>query len=328
MSNGIDLSRARDIVSDILSKRDVRSIAFVGCGASSAELYPAYYFLKDASTKLRPFHFTANEFDYDTPAWVDEHCLVLTCSLGGNTPETVAANDVAHQHGAAVVAVTHKAESPLAKDADYVITHGFEANYAAKLEKMGYVLDVALELLQQVEGYEHYDAMIDGLTKIFDHGERSAQQAKGLAAKFGRDFKSDPIIYYMSSGASLDVAYSESVCLMMEMQWINSGNFSTGDFFHGPFEIVDKDVPFVLMMNEGNTRHLDERALTFLHRFNAKVGVVDTKDYDLADVVAPEVITYFNPFIHTAVFRTYAEALSKERNHPLTLRRYMWKLEY
>ena len=30
---------------------------------------------------------------------------------------------------------------------------------------------------------------------------------------------------------------------MMEMQWINSGSFHSGEFFHGPFEIVDKDVP-------------------------------------------------------------------------------------
>jgi fructoselysine-6-P-deglycase FrlB-like protein len=32
--------------------------------------------------------------------------------------------------------------------------------------------------------------------------------------------------------------------------------------------------------------------------------------------------------LHTAVFRTYAEALADARCHPLTVRRYMWKLEY
>jgi fructoselysine 6-phosphate deglycase len=47
----------------------------------------------------------------------------------------------------------------------------------------------------------------------------------------------------MSSGASMEVAYSTSICLMMEMQWVNSGSFHSGEFFHGPFEIVDKDVP-------------------------------------------------------------------------------------
>lgn len=34
----------------------------------------------------------------------------------------------------------------------------------------------------------------------------------------------------MSSGATHEVAYSTSICLMMEMQWINSGTFHSGEF--------------------------------------------------------------------------------------------------
>ena len=130
------------------------------------------------------------------------------------------------------------------------------------------------------------------------------------------------------SGASMEVAYSTSICLMMEMQWVNSGSFHSGEFFHGPFEIVDKDVPFILLMNDGKTRPVDARALTFLHRFDALTTVVDAKDYGLGNAVDSSVITYFNPLMHTAVFRVYAEELSYVRQHPLTLRRYMWKLEY
>lgn len=324
----INLANVKAIVAEIVASHDVKSVAFVGCGASSSELYPGYYFLKDAARTLRPFHFTASEFNQDTPAWVDESAAVITCSLGGTTPEAVEANHVAKSLGATVIAVTHVAGSALTEEADYSIVHGFELNYAAKIEKMGYVIALAVELLQQTEGYEHYDAMLDGFDRIFDLAESAANHAKGFAADFGRQFKDDPLIYYMSSGASLDVAYSSSICLMMEMQWVNSGSFHSGEYFHGPFEITDKDVPFVLFMNDGKTRKADARALTFLNRFDAKVAVVDTKDYGLSSEIAGSVVTYFNPMLHTAVFRTYAEALSEERNHPLTVRRYMWKLEY
>lgn len=324
----INLANVKAIVAEIVASHDVKSVAFVGCGASSSELYPGYYFLKDAARTLRPFHFTASEFNQDTPAWVDESAAVITCSLGGTTPEAVEANHVAKSLGATVIAVTHAAGSALTEEADYSIVHGFELNYAAKIEKMGYVIALAVELLQQTEGYEHYDAMLDGFDRIFDLAESAANHAKGFAADFGRQFKDDPFIYYMSSGASLDVAYSSSVCLMMEMQWVNSGSFHSGEYFHGPFEITDKDVPFVLFMNDGKTRKADARALTFLNRFDAKVAVVDAKDYGLSSEIAGSVVTYFNPMLHTAVFRTYAEALSEERNHPLTVRRYMWKLEY
>ena len=324
----INLANVKAIVAEIVASHDVKSVAFVGCGASSSELYPGYYFLKDAARTLRPFHFTASEFNQDTPAWVDESAAVITCSLGGTTPEAVEANHVAKSLGATVIAVTHAAGSALTEEADYSIVHGFEFNYAAKIEKMGYVIALAVELLQQTEGYEHYDAMLDGFDRIFDLAESAANHAKGFAADFGCQFKDDPLIYYMSSGASLDVAYSSSICLMMEMQWVNSGSFHSGEYFHGPFEITDKDVPFVLFMNDGKTRKADARALTFLNRFDAKVAVVDAKDYGLSSEIAGSVVTYFNPMLHTAVFRTYAEALSEERNHPLTARRYMWKLEY
>ena len=40
-------------------------------------------------------HYTANEFNYDTPDWLGDTTVVITASLGGSTPETVKANSVA-----------------------------------------------------------------------------------------------------------------------------------------------------------------------------------------------------------------------------------------
>lgn len=324
----IDLSVPKQIVADILSKKTVENVAFVGCGASKSELYPAKYFLANASKKLRVAHYTANEFNYDTPDWLGETTVVITASLGGSTPETVKANSVAKAAGATVVSVTHAAGSALTKEADYSIVHGFEANYAAKLEKMGYVMALALEILQQTEGYEKYDKMVEGFENIFELAETSAQAARKAAKEFAEAYKDAPVVYVMSSGASAEVAYSTSICLMMEMQWINSGSLHAGEFFHGPFEIVDKNVPFILLMNDGKTRAIDSRALTFLERFDALTTVVDAKDYGLTSAVSSDVATYFNPLLHTAVFRVFAEELSYIRQHPLTKRRYMWKLEY
>ena len=324
----IDLSVPKQIVADILSKKTVENVVFLGCGASKSELYPAKYFLANASKKLRVAHYTANEFNYDTPDWLGETTVVITASLGGSTPETVKANSVAKAAGATVVSVTHAAGSALTKEADYSIVHGFEANYAAKLEKMGYVMALALEILQQTEGYEKYDKMVEGFENIFELAETSAQAARKAAKEFAEAYKDAPVVYVMSSGASAEVAYSTSICLMMEMQWINSGSFHAGEFFHGPFEIVDKNVPFILLMNDGKTRAIDSRALTFLERFDALTTVVDAKDYGLTSAVSSDVATYFNPLLHTAVFRVFAEELSYIRQHPLTKRRYMWKLEY
>lgn len=318
----------KQIVQEIVKEQEVKSIVFVGCGASKADLYPAKYFLDQNAKQLRISHYTANEFNHATPASLDETTVVISASLGGTTPETVEANAVAKEKGATVISLTRSVDSPLTKDADYVIYHRFAENYAAKLEKTGFCLELAVELLNQIEGYEHYDAMMAGFATIYDLSQKSAESARKQAKAFAQRFKDEPVIYVMSSGATHEVAYSTSICLLMEMQWIHSGTFHSGEFFHGPFEIVDKDVPFILLMNDGKTREIDARALTFLERFDTKTEVVDALDYGLSAHISKEVLDYFNPFVITAVFRVYAEELSEAREHPLTKRRYMWKLTY
>ncbi len=324
----IDLNQPKQIVADVLSNHGIDSVAFVGCGASMSELYPAKYFLANNTKTLNVQLFTANEFNYDTPAWVGPSTFVITCSLGGSTPETVAANKTAKALGAPVTAITHVAGSALTEGADHVIVHGFEANYAAKVEKMGYAVALAVEILRQVEGTDLYEPMIDGLGKIYELCESAARQSAKVAYEFAQSFKDDTGIYVLGSGASAKVAYSTSMFLFSEMQWLDSGSYHTGEYFHGPFELTEKDKPYLLFMADGATRAMDARALTFMQRFGAKVALIDAKDYGLSGVVGSKVATYFNPFVHTAVMRVFAEQIAEARQHPLTVRRYMWKLEY
>ena len=319
----------KEIISKIKEKQPkIKSVFFVGCGASKAELYPAKYFLEVNARNIRASLHTANEFNYATPVSVDNSAIVITCSLGGNTPETVQATALAKSLGAHVIAVTHVDGSPITEKPDYVVLHRFQESYSAKQEKMTKVLTLAVEILNQFEGYQHYNKMIDGLSKIYDLVDKSVTTVLPRAIKFAEQYKDAPVIYLMSSGATLEVSYAFSICLMMEMQWINSGNFHDGEFFHGPFEIVDKDVPFVLLMNDGRTRPMDSRALDFLNRFGALTTVIDAKDFGLGSHISKEVVDYFNPMLINSILRVYAEQMAIIRNHPLTTRRYMWKIEY
>lgn len=317
----------KKIVEEIVKAKQIENIYFVGCGASKADLYPAKYFVEHNS-KLKTALITANEFNYDMPSDVGEKSIVVTASLGGSTPETVTATGKAKELGASVISLTMEAGSAITKDADYVIVHGFAKNYAAKLEKMISALKVAVEVVNQVEGYDHYDQMEDGFEKIPALIEKAASQVTVQAKKFAEQYADASQVYVLGSGATAEVAYATSLCLFLEMQWINSASVHSGEFFHGALEITDKDVPFVLFMNEGKTREIDARALTFLQRFDAKVTVIDSKDYGLSSVVDSSVVDYFNPMLLTAVVRVHAEKLGELRGHPLTKRRYMWKLEY
>ena len=319
----------KEIVTTIkASNPNINHIYYVGCGASQADLYPSKYFLSKNAKKLRTELYTANDFNYSAPITLGPDSIVITCSLGGNTPETVAAAKKARAAGAPVICLSNKADSPLAENADYPIIHGFFESYSAKMQKLTKCLELAAEILNQFEGYEHYEDMLEGCKKIYSCIDDSIPYVMPLAEKFGKEYCNDKVIYVTSSGPTTQVAYCFSAFIFMEMQWIDSASFSTGEFFHGPFELAEEGKPYLLLINDGPTREMDLRCLSFLERMNAKVTVVDAKDYNLSGYVPASVKEYFNPILIDGLLRPFGEAIASERKHPLTMRRYMWKLSY
>ena len=322
------MSSINSMIKEITDKSEIKSVYFVGCGASRSDLYPASYFLNNNAKMIRASIHTAKEFICSTPGAVNETAVVIACSLGGNTPETVEAAAHARGKGAHVIAVTHEEESQLAGNADYKVIFDWNNKYSSKMDKMIKVLKIAVELLNNVEGYDHYDKMLHGFEIVYDLIDELVKTVGKDAKIFAKEYKEIPMLYVTSSGAMQEVAWSFSACLMMEMQWIPSASFNDGDFFHGPFELVEEDVPYLLLINEGSTRKMDLRTLEFLQRFHTKTTVIDGKDFALSSYFSKEVVDYFNPIVLSPVLRIYAEELAIVREHPLTKRRYMWKLEY
>ncbi|MBM7624940.1 SIS domain-containing protein [Sporohalobacter salinus] len=307
---------------------EIKSIFFVGCGASKAELYPGKYLIESKAKNLHVRHYSSNEFVHATPLLLDNKSIVITCSHGGTTPETVKAAKMAKEMGAHVISVTNDSTSKLAQNGNYISTYEWKEESYQKCEKMGTVLQLAFEIIHKFENYKDYDKAIDAFNKIYGLIKKAVELSSSDAQEFAEKYKDEEIFYVMSSGATTEVAYAYSICLLMEMQWINSAAIHTGEYFHGPLEITDENIPFILLMNEGRTRPLDKRALEFLNRFGEKLIILDSKDFGLGEVIDPAVVEFFNPMLLTGVLREYAERFAVARNHPLTKRRYMWKIEY
>ena len=87
----MELNRIISAIKD--KQQEIRSVFFVGCGASKAELYPAKYFLEGNARQLRTSLYTANEFNYATPVSVDNTSIVNwhTCCSGEVVRETARA---------------------------------------------------------------------------------------------------------------------------------------------------------------------------------------------------------------------------------------------
>lgn len=326
------------IIGRILAEKEaeggVKSLYFVGCGGSLGALYPAKSFMERECANIKCALVNSNEFVHSTPRDFGANSIICLACHKGNTPETIAAAKLGKEKGAAVIILTWLEESEIVEFGDYVILYSFDASpdhlagdidYAG--EKTICALLTAVELLHQTAGYPHYDAFMQGVGMITSVIRAARAQVAQRALAFAQEYKDDRVIYTMGSGAGYGAAYMESICIFMEMQWINSSSIHTGEYFHGPFEITDANLPFVIQLSEGSTRPLDERCLKFLKTYAKRIEVLDAKELGLA-VIDASVVDYFNHSLFNNVYPIYNHALAEARQHPLPTRRYMWKVEY
>lgn len=314
-------------VLEVFRNRDIRNVFFVACGGSSALMYPSKYLLDREAKGIVSDLYSSNEFIHRNPVTLGAHSLVVLCSHSGNTPETVEAAKFARSKGALAVSLTNVEQSPLAAESDYAIKYGWGDEAVAIDTNYGIMYQIVMGLLYVRENNLKFGPMMNSLKYLQQAYDKAKQQFAEPAARFAEAYKDEKVIYTMASGANYGIAYSFAICILMEMQWIHSHAIHAGEYFHGPFEILDKNVPFIILLGLDETRPLEERALEFSKRYGEKLIVLDAKALDLTGI-DPEVQGYIAPLVLNVVLRLHANKLADARNHPLTTRRYMWKVAY
>lgn len=344
---------------------EIENVYFVACGGSKAIFDPAQYIF-DLETTIPAFVYNANEFIHRCPKGLGKKSLVVTCSHSGNTLETTRATQLAGDKGAMTISFSYRVDSPLWNATQHPISYtwGPESDPGDSNNGMLYRLVFGiLNVLQPSEKYERAIKCCDALAKVFEVNKaKFAERANAFGAKYKRE----KLIYTMSSGPCYGVAYSFAICLLQEMQWIHSEPIHSGEFFHGPFEVTDFDVPFIILknygkecdenvasnwiteygadfkrplvaidsamgayseQNNGETRVLDVRAEAFCKRFSEHVNPIDCNEFDMTGI-DEDLRKYFAVLVAGVVLRSYADALAYHRGHPLSVRRYMWCMEY
>lgn len=322
-----------DIIRAILDDRKksgktINKVYFTACGGSIAAFYPSKFLLETESVKLnRVGYYTSNEFVHATPRALDADSLVIACSHQGDTPETVEAIKLAQEKGAATIAFTYKSGSEITKYGDHEIVYDWGPASSPANQKASKGLKLISALLKETEDWDKYDTFIEGFDRIDTVVERACEQSTEYAKQFAEANKMEKVIYTVGSGANYGSAYMEDICILKEMQWIHSSSIHSGEFFHGPLEITDTETPFLLMLGDGKSRVMDERVLTFLKRYGRKIYLLDVRDLGIS-VIDESVVEYFAPLLLNNVVGVLNRALADARKHPLSTRRYMWKVSY
>lgn len=320
------------IISSLIEQRflpqgGLRQVFLVACGGSLVDMYPANYFLNSEATTLHSYMMTANEFVYAAPKTLGKQSLTIVCSHGGDTPESVAAAKLAQSRGSVTVTLTHNEHASLINFSDSNLLYAWGEDSQVINNPMAIILSLCVEALQQSEGFAGYSDFLTGMTQIDEVIAKARRQVQARSAAFADRYAQESLFYILSSGASYGHAYGFAICSLMEMQWLNAASIHSGEYFHGPFEVTDATTPWILMINEGRTRALDERARSFLQQYGEKVEIVDARELGLG-VVPASVVEYFNPVLFYSVMCEYRAALAQVRQHPLETRRYMGQVAY
>jgi len=285
------------------------------------------YIVEREATVIVGHALNAAEFKARAPKRLGKNSVVIACSHSGTTPETVEAVQIARAAGALTISLTEDLGSPLDEASEFTVPYVHSAETMSPIHSAAVQVRLVFGILEAREGNAKGADLDQALGQVGDLVERIKQDHKERIARFAEAHKRAPLIYTMASGASYGVAYAFAICILQEMQWVDSAAIHAGEYFHGPFEITDFDVPFVQLIGSGPAREMDERALAFAQKYSNRMTVLDADELGVA-ALPGSVAEYITPLVFAPVLRTYAEKLGAARGHPMTVRRYMWQMEY
>jgi len=318
IASALAAAKAREAVTDIY---------FVACGGSYALMLPNQLTIDREAETIAGHALNAAEFKARAPKRLGASSVVILCSHSGTTPETVEAARISRAAGALTVALTHEPGSPLDETAEHTVFYRHDPMTVSPDHSPAVLARLTFGILDAREGNDMARKVNEALNALPAIVDAAVVTHADRIAVFAEAHKREAVIYTMGSGTNYATAYSYAICIFQEMQWIHSAAIHAGEYFHGPFEITDFDVPFIVLKGLGSSRAMDERALAFAAKYSDKVTVLDSEELGLGKL-DPEIVEYVEHMAFSALLRVYSDKLAFARGHPLTVRRYMWQMEY
>lgn len=296
-----------------------RNICWLGIGGTWASALQATVHMKERSA-IEVWAENAAEYLTTGNRRLGEGTVVVTSSVSGSTVEVVKAVAKAQEAGAKVIGFIDNAGTALAKAVDYEIA--YDANEQLKFFM---VADRFMANAGEFDGYDEQYAEFDAhLAQDLANVEKAADS---FAASFAKRHCDDELHYFVGAGNQWGATYSYAMCYWEEQLWKRTKSISSGEFFHGMFEIVTRDTPVTVYVGEDAQRPLSERVARFLPRVCANYEIIDTRDYELPGI-SERFRGNVSHLVMHAVNNRIDVHMEIETRHPMEIRRYYRCLDY
>ena len=318
-----EINRANKIGNELA--KDINIIYLIGCGAPNRVMLGIEYWILQLSNSLEVRRYYPAEFIEQNPAKINNNTLFIFGSKSGTTKETVKAAEMISGKGFKTISITESTNVPLAKYTDIVFTLG-KTNEGHT--GMFMILQILIgSILNQKDNWINHKNLVESIYNLPKVILETQIIYDDLCYKHAKHINNENILYHLASGPMFTTAYVFSVCILMEMLWMHNYPIEAAEFFHGPFEIVDKDTFLFLMLGEDSSRPLMNRVVNFCKKYSNNIIIFDTLDFDM-DGIHKDIRPIVAPYVLNSVLKRIADHISSIRNHPLTTRKYMWKSDY
>ena len=225
-------------------------IIIVACGTSwHAGLIGEYLIEKLARINVEVEY--ASEFRYKNPIIIKKD-VVIAISQSGETADTLAALEIAKEHGALTLGICNVVGSsiPRATDGGTYTHAGPEIGVAstkAFTTQITVLMLFALRFSQikKIVERENYDLLISQLTTVPENIKTLLKQ-NDMIEKIARKFKDVSNFLYLGRGLNFPVAL-EGALKLKEISYIHAEGYPAAEMKHGPIALIDEEMPIVVI---------------------------------------------------------------------------------
>lgn len=295
-------------------------LLFTSSGGSQAMLDPFPFYIRHMS-QLPVENILSAELMLGGSNRLTDRTVAFLTSKSGDTAETVKAAQWLKEKGVRIVSAVGKENSVLESLSDDCVVYG-----EGRPQELVFYLLIGRILYRNGDfpEYPKFAEELKGLAYALAQVRKAADEK---CRQYALDYHKEPYNIWIGSGDLWPTAYSYSMCVLEESQWIRTKSVSSPEFFHGTLELLEDDVCTTLLLTEGPTRVLDERVKEFAARHTKKLTCFDTKNYELPGI-SDEFRKYLSPVVMAAVLQRISKNIEEITGHSLDIRRYYRKENY
>ena len=245
-----------EAIADSIADSGFDLLLFTSSGGSQAMLDPFAFYIRHES-RLPVENIISADLLSGGCNRITEKTVAFLTSKSGDTEETVKAARWLKKQGVRLVSVVGKPDSVLEAVSDDTVVYG-----EGRPQELVLYLLIG-RILYRSGSFEDYPEFAEELKGLAFALAQVRKQADEKCRKYAQDYCKEPYNIWVGSGDLWPTAYSYSMCVLEESQWIRTKSVSSPEFFHGTLELLEEDVCMTLLLTEGPTRELDERVRDF-----------------------------------------------------------------